>query len=80
MHLANAVGTKVIAIFGATVPEFGFYPIGKDDIVMQTLGLKCRPCSIHGGDKCPIKTFDCMHNIKAKDIYEKVISMLFREV
>lgn len=80
MHLANAVGTKVIAIFGATVPEFGFYPIGKDDIVMQTLGLKCRPCSIHGGDKCPIKTFDCMLNIKAKDIYEKVISMLFQEV
>ena len=73
MHLANAVGTKVAAIFGATIPEFGFYPTGKDDIVFQTNGLKCRPCSIHGGNHCPIKTFICMNKIDESDITIELI-------
>lgn len=68
MHLANAVGTKVLAIFGATIPEFGFYPYGKDDIIYQINGLKCRPCGIHGGNKCPIKTFVCMNKIDETNI------------
>jgi heptosyltransferase-2 len=60
MHLAVAVATPVVAIFGATVPEYGFAPRGAHDIVIETKGLKCRPCSIHGGEVCPIKTFECM--------------------
>ncbi len=72
LHLANAVGTRVVAVFGATVPEFGFYPIGKNDVVIQTLGLKCRPCAIHGGNKCPIKTFVCMQNINPADVYNEI--------
>ena len=72
LHIANAVGTDVIAIFGATVPSFGFYPYGKNDFVFETNGLKCRPCSIHGGNKCPVNTFECMNAISEKDIYDKV--------
>jgi heptosyltransferase-2 len=68
LHLANAVGTRVLAIFGATVPEFGFFPYGKDDKIFQISGLKCRPCAIHGGNRCPIKTFDCMNKIDETDI------------
>lgn len=63
MHLANAVGTQVLAIFGATIPGFGFYPYGKNDKIFQIEGLKCRPCGIHGGKKCPVKTFDCMNKL-----------------
>jgi len=63
LHLANAVGTKVFAIFGATIPAFGFYPYGKDDKIFETDGLKCRPCSIHGGNECPVRTFECMERI-----------------
>lgn len=73
LHIANAVGTKVLAVFGATVPEFGFYPIGRDDKIFQTNGLKCRPCSIHGGVKCPIKTFECMHKIDEMEIAMEII-------
>ena len=73
LHLANAVGTKVIAIFGATIPEFGFYPFREGDKIIQTMGLKCRPCGIHGGYKCPIKTFDCMNKIQEVDILEEVL-------
>jgi heptosyltransferase-2 len=72
MHLAVAVGTRVIAVFGATVPEFGFAPRGKNDIVVEIKGLKCRPCAIHGGKKCPIKTFDCMLKISPEDVLGKM--------
>ena len=72
MHLAVAMRTPVVAIFGATIPGFGFAPYGKDDVVVETQGLTCRPCSIHGGDKCPIRTFVCMKEITVDKVYEKV--------
>ena len=76
LHIANSVGTDVIAIFGATIPAFGFYPFGKNDVVIETNGLKCRPCSIHGGNKCPINTFVCMNEIKEEKIFDSVITLL----
>lgn len=76
LHIANAVSTKVIALFGSTIKDFGFYPIGRKDKVFETSGLKCRPCSNHGKQECPIHTFDCMNNISEKDIYEEVKSTL----
>ena len=74
LHIANSVGTKVISLFGATVPQFGFFPYGKDDVILETEGLVCRPCSIHGSKSCPIGTFVCMHNIKE----QKIISTLIK--
>ena len=76
MHLAIAVGTPVVAIFGATIPGYGFAPRGPHDVVVETLGLKCRPCSIHGGKKCPIKTFDCMLKIIPELVVDKVKPLL----
>jgi heptosyltransferase-2 len=75
MHLAVAMHTPVIAIFGATVPSFGFAPYGDGDAVVQIEGLPCRPCSIHGGDQCPIGTFECMKKISVEMVYEKVLQM-----
>ncbi len=72
LHLAVAMKTPVVSIFGATVPRFGFYPYGENDIVIEDVNLACRPCSIHGGDKCPLETFDCMKNISAGMVFEKV--------
>jgi heptosyltransferase-2 len=68
MHIAVAMKTPVVAIFGATVAEFGFAPYGPKDIVVETPGLTCRPCSIHGGNKCPIETFECMRNISPEKV------------
>lgn len=68
MHLGVAVRTPVVALFGATVPEFGFAPRGDLDRIFQTTGLSCRPCSIHGGRKCPIGTFDCMLRIEPREV------------
>lgn len=72
LHIGVAMRTPVVAIFGATIPEFGFAPYGENDLVIETKGLDCRPCAIHGGDKCPIGTFVCMKNIKAGVVFEKV--------
>lgn len=79
MHIAVAVRTPVVAIFGATIPEFGFSPYGEHDIVVETKGLSCRPCSTHGGETCPIKTFDCMKNITAENVQRRVHELIKRK-
>lgn len=78
MHLAASVGTPVVAIFGATVPAFGFGPSGPHDVVVDTMGLKCRPCSIHGSDTCPIKTFDCMVDISHDRVFRTAVETIAR--
>ncbi|MDP1677156.1 MAG: lipopolysaccharide heptosyltransferase II [Bacteroidota bacterium] len=76
LHIGVAMRTPIVAIFGATVPEFGFGPYGKNDIVVETKNLPCRPCAIHGGNECPIGTFVCMKNIEAGVVAEKVKSLI----
>jgi heptosyltransferase-2 len=76
MHMAVAVRTPVVAIFGATVPAFGFAPYGEHDVVVETLGLACRPCSIHGGHACPVGTFDCMKNVESSRVLDCVNELL----
>ncbi len=72
MHLALAVGTRVVAIFGPTVPEFGFGPKGDSDVVVQAQGLPCRPCAIHGGKNCPLGTLECMRLVIPDEIYGRM--------
>jgi len=72
MHLGVAAGTKVIAIFGPTVPAFGFYPYGEKHTIIEH-SLDCRPCGIHGGQKCPIGTHECMKAIKPLTIFHSVL-------
>jgi heptosyltransferase II len=79
MHLAVGVGTPVVAIFGATVPAFGFAPAGARDRIMGVEGLSCRPCGIHGGDVCPIGSFICMNGISPAEVHRAVRSILDAE-
>jgi heptosyltransferase-2 len=60
MHAAAAVGTPVVAIFGPTVRSFGFTPVGEGHLVLEARELGCRPCSLHGGPRCPRGHFHCM--------------------
>jgi len=60
LHLASAMGTRVLAVFGPTVPEFGFGPVGPEDITIGMPGLWCRPCSRHGPPRCPLSHHRCM--------------------
>jgi ADP-heptose:LPS heptosyltransferase len=63
LHLAEALGKNVTAIFGSTVREFGFFPQLSNSIVIENIGLRCRPCSHTGLPACPLKHFKCMKDI-----------------
>jgi heptosyltransferase-2 len=76
VHLASAVGTPVVEIYGATVPEFGFTPYGVPYRLVQMKDLECRPCGIHGARQCPIKTFECMKNLAASTVIEAARCLL----
>lgn len=77
-HLAAAVGRPVVAIFGPTVPDFGFAPFGEQHLIVQKQ-VECRPCGIHGGRRCPRKTFACMREIAPQQVLKVTLAMLDRE-
>ena len=64
MHLACAAKVPVIAIFGSTVKEFGFYPYKALSIELEVKNLPCRPCTHIGRKSCPNIHFKCMKEIK----------------
>ncbi len=68
MHMACAMHRKVVAIFGSTVQEFGFFPVSKESIVLERRGLSCRPCSHIGRSECPEKHFRCMLDTQVEDV------------
>jgi len=70
-HLAVAMRTPVVTIFGSTVPEFGFYPYGEENEIVQRK-LYCRPCGIHGRGSCPEGHFRCMKEISAEEVFEVI--------
>jgi heptosyltransferase-2 len=72
MHIASAMGKNIIAIFGSTVQEFGFFPVNKDSIVIERKGLYCRPCSHIGLDSCPEKHFRCMNDIQVSEVVDSI--------
>jgi heptosyltransferase-2 len=75
-HLAAAVGTPVIAIFGPTVPEFGFSPYSSKSKVVDIGELYCRPCTTHGSGQCPEKHFRCMLELPPSAIIEAARQLL----
>ena len=74
-HLASAMGTPTVAVFGPTVPEFGFGPMAERRAVAGHDGLTCRPCHRHGPQKCPLGHWRCM-----RELTPDYISSLLSEV
>ena len=68
LHLASAVGTPTVAIFGPTVPEFGFGPLAPRSRVLGLTTLACRPCDRHGPQRCPLGHWRCMREITPRDV------------
>jgi heptosyltransferase-2 len=75
LHLATAVGTPILAIFGSTVPAFGYGPIRPGDRVAE-IPLDCRPCSSHGPQVCPLGHHNCMKQQSAESVLQQVRSLL----
>ncbi|MBM4177888.1 MAG: glycosyltransferase family 9 protein [Ignavibacteria bacterium] len=76
VHLASLQNVPTIAIFGPTIPEFGFGPFGSDVIVVQNDQLLCRPCSDHGTQECPLGTHECMTSITVDKVYSRIQRLL----
>jgi heptosyltransferase-2 len=76
LHLASAMETPTVAIFGPTVPEFGFGPLAPRASVMGHDGLPCRPCDRHGPQRCPLGHFRCMRELTPALVAERVRTLL----
>lgn len=74
-HLASAMGTPTLTIFGPTVPEFGFGPLAERHVVAGHESLSCRPCHRHGPQRCPLGHWRCM-----RELTPEYIASLLTEV
>ncbi|MEO0554176.1 MAG: lipopolysaccharide heptosyltransferase II [Bacteroidota bacterium] len=68
MHLAQSQGTAVVAIYGPTVKELGYFPIPMKSTVVQA-EVACRPCTHNGLNHCPKKHFNCMKLISTDQVF-----------
>lgn len=66
LHLAAAVGTPVVALFGPTVTAQGFVPDARVRVVERA--LPCRPCSPFGSAECPLGHHRCMRGIEVEPV------------
>ena len=75
-HFGMCADIPVLTIYCSTVPEFGFYPYNKTSTYISYNDLDCKPCGIHGYDRCPVKTFDCGKKLSAQNILLEVEKLL----
>lgn len=73
MHLAAAVGTPVVAVFGPTAP-WRTGPYGEGHAVVRT-GLACSPCFKR---VCPLGHRGCMEWLGAGEVVEAARRLLVR--
>lgn len=78
MHLAGAVGSKVVALFGPTSPLLGFAPRARRSVTM-TRNLPCSPCSYHGNKACRLDRRACLDDIEAREVAEVVGRLMSEE-
>jgi heptosyltransferase-2 len=67
-HLASAMNTPTVTIFGPTVPAFGFGPLAEHAATVGIDSLACRPCDRHGPVACPLRHWKCMRDVKTADV------------
>ncbi|MEE9165581.1 MAG: lipopolysaccharide heptosyltransferase II [Nitrospinota bacterium] len=71
MHIAVAMGTPVVALFGPTDPR-RTGPYTKKCLIIQR-DLECRPCF---RKQCSQGSFECMESISVEEVLEGVKKML----
>ncbi len=75
-HLGMCAGIPVLTLYCSTVPEFGFYPYNSGSSFLSLNDLYCKPCGIHGYEKCPVKNFKCGYNLLPDVVISKIKEML----
>jgi len=73
-HIAMAVDTPTVAIFGPTDP--GQFDFERHALVYAD--LECSACSFFGGERCRLGHWDCIGTIGVDDVYAKAGALLER--
>jgi lipopolysaccharide heptosyltransferase II len=76
LHMAQAMKAPVVAVYGPTTRELGFFPLPGNSRVAE-IEISCRPCTQKGLHKCPKKHFRCMNDIKP-EVISNLASELFQ--
>ena len=75
-HLASAMGTPTVTIFGPTVPAFGFGPLAPHSVAVGHETLPCRPCHPHGPAVCPLGHHLCMRDLGEPAVLARALRAL----
>jgi heptosyltransferase-2 len=75
-HLASAMGTRTVTVFGPTVPGFGFGPLAPRSASIGHESLPCRPCHPHGPPSCPLGHHLCMRDLAPAAVLTRTLSVL----
>jgi heptosyltransferase I len=73
MHLAAALGTPVVAVFGPTDPA-RVGPYGQPEAVVRT-GISCSPCNFRKLSQCP-NSHACMQDLRAESVIKRAAAIL----
>ena len=76
MHFASVLGVPVVSIWGATHPDFGFYPQQQDRANALVANLPCQPCSAFGQKPCRYGDYRCLAAITPEMVFQKIQSIL----
>lgn len=75
LHLGSAMNTPTVAIFGPTIPNFGFGPVAQRATTIGHSSLSCRPCHPHGPATCPLGHWRCMRELSVTSVAEATQSI-----
>ncbi|HXI34251.1 MAG TPA: glycosyltransferase family 9 protein [Gemmatimonadales bacterium] len=75
MHMATGVHTPVVALFGPTVQQFGFFPYQAKSAVLER-PLDCRPCSAMGSSRCPLGHHRCLVDIAPGEVAAAALGLV----
>ena len=75
LHLALATRTPMVALFGPTVPSFGFGPLDPDAICLGEEELLCRPCATYGPAACPLDHHRCLRQLGVERVVEALATV-----
>jgi heptosyltransferase-2 len=75
LHISEAVGTPVVALFGPTVSQFGYFPLLEESEALEK-EIDCRPCSRNGARPCHIEKRDCLDTIGPREVIAAVNRIL----
>ena len=75
LHLAEAAGTPVVAVFGPTTRAFGYAPLLPDSRTVE-IDLPCRPCSRTGSRDCHRGDRACLEDLPTASVREAMAGIL----